>query len=611
MKITAGFFNHCVLQRNRAGLSDALVTLKDAAAGVKITVKKGQRNLKSISIQPVPGKRNEFRIKGIPSGGPYTVILKTEVDTLTVKDILVGDVWLLGGQSNMQGVGLLKDRAPSGPEVRAYYMDDRWAVARDPIHNMFAAKAGVHPALNDGVPHTRDAYAGVGPGVSFGQEMRRLTGVPQGLIACGHGGTSMAQWDPKLKKEGDLSLYGATINRFQRNGCRVKGLVWYQGESDANQESVDQYSQRMQKLIAAFRRDTVAGLPVAMVQIGRVLNWGLQGGEDWNRIQEQQRLLPQKIKRLTVVPAINLELDDSIHISGKDQQVLGRNLARAMGRMLRVSGAGRAPIELGKISTELSRNDRSRIVVAFSNCEGRLTAGGRPHGFCLSDGLPSDEIVKVELKGSKAVIESVLPKTDLDELSIAYGMGGNPYCNITDEAGRSLPAFGPIALGLPRARTAYIQALRISQPRPAQNIKALKCPTNPKSLDMQGRLFETTFCDIREHAGPGDKLLYLACRFKCDEPMRLRMMFGYDGPFKAWCDGKKIFCDPKGTNPALPTDKGTADLKLKAGIHEMLMALGTNKGAAWGIYFRMERLDVTKRQLKAGREAYALPCILG
>ena len=59
---------------------------------------------------------------------------------------------------------------------------------------------------------------GAGPGVSFANEMFRLTGVPQGLICCAHGGTTMAQWDPKLKKDGDNSLYGAMLNRVKRNG---------------------------------------------------------------------------------------------------------------------------------------------------------------------------------------------------------------------------------------------------------------------------------------------------------------------------------------------------------------------------------------------------------
>ena len=48
--------------------------------------------------------------------------------------------------------------------------------------------------------------------LEIAKEMLRRTGVPQGLIACAHGGTSMAQWSPKLKRLGGDSLYGARNN---------------------------------------------------------------------------------------------------------------------------------------------------------------------------------------------------------------------------------------------------------------------------------------------------------------------------------------------------------------------------------------------------------------
>ncbi len=153
------------------------------------------------------GGKFEGRLSGLPVGGPYEITLTIPgnvPETLTVSDLLVGDVWLLGGQSNMEGCGFRKDRAKPHPLVRAFYMTDEWRVAEDPIHQLWAAVDWVH---NQGVKSPDPLERGVGPGVGFGQEMHRLSGVPQGLIACGHGGTSMSQWDPALKKEGGRSLY--------------------------------------------------------------------------------------------------------------------------------------------------------------------------------------------------------------------------------------------------------------------------------------------------------------------------------------------------------------------------------------------------------------------
>jgi hypothetical protein len=112
-------------------------------------------------------------------------------------------------------------------------------------------------------------------------------------------------------------------------------------------------------------------------------------------------------------------------------------------------------------------------------------------------------------------------------------------------------------------------------------------------------------------AGGGDGVIVYACRFQCSEAMRLKLELGYDGPVKAWIDEGMIFHDPAGTNPAKPTDKGTAAFEAPAGAHELIVALGTNHGAAWGAFLRFERLDVSKRRLQAGPLSYQLPVLLG
>ncbi len=72
--------------------------------------------------------------------------------------------------------------------------------------------------------------------------MVEATGVPIGLVACAHGGTSMEQWNPAKKDEGGKSLYGSMLRQFQLAGGKVKGVLWYQGESDANGEACEDLS---------------------------------------------------------------------------------------------------------------------------------------------------------------------------------------------------------------------------------------------------------------------------------------------------------------------------------------------------------------------------------
>jgi hypothetical protein len=68
--------------------------------------------------------------------------------------------------------------------------------------------------------------------------------------------------------------------------------------------------------------------------------------------------------------------------------------------------------------------------------------------------------------------------------------------------------------------------------------------------------------------------------------------------------------DPNGINPATPS-KGRAGITATAGVHDLLVALGTNNGAAWGIFARLERIDLKKSLLIRGKDHYAMPVILG
>ncbi len=620
MQITSGLFDHMVVQRNAKNLSQADFTGVCAAAGpVRARVCQNGKTVKGFADKAVgAAARGKLAgcLAGLPVGGPYAVTLRVGDETLAIDDLLVGDVWLLGGQSNMQGCGLFpKERLPADPQVRAFYMDDRWAVAQDPVHNMWACVDPVHIDLAGGVrPGKPDAAWGVGPGPAFGYEMRRLTGdVPQGMIACAHGGTSMTQWDPKRKHEGGKSLYGATLRRLKKNGGRVAGMIWYQGCSDANPDAAPRYTERMKGLVAALRRDSGdRALPVVIVQIARVIGWGPSVAIHWNSIQEQQRLLPKVIKQLATVPAIDLPLDDLIHISGAGQYILGFRLAHAM-QALRAGRKGLQPIALKRVRLESARG-LGVIVAEFDNVVGSLRSGDRPSGFTIVNAMSSGNLFDVSLDGTCARIRSTLTADALSAASLHYGYGTDPYCNILDEGGRSLPVFGPVALGLPRAITPFVRELRVSTFQPsAGKLGKLAYPSDLGVLQLEKRTFAENFCSLRPEIaahGETDEVVYYACRFSCAEAMRLALILGYDGPVKAWLDGKKLLHDPNGINPATP-DKGRAPFKASPGAHEIVVALGTNRGAAWGIFLRLERLDVSKKQLLAGPASYTLPEILG
>jgi hypothetical protein len=64
-----------------------------------------------------------------------------------------------------------------------------------------------------------------------------------------------------------------------------------------------------------------------------------------------------------------------------------------------------------------------------------------------------------------------------------------------------------------------------------------------------------------------------------------------------WVDGKARYCNPKGTNPAAPA-MGKVSFAAAKGDHEVVVALGTNQGQAWGIFLQVERTDKTRSKVK-------------
>ena len=373
-------------------------------------------------------------------GGPYSVG--------GADNVLVGDLWVLAGQSNMEGVGDLVDVEPPSPFVHSYQSREEWALAEEPLHWLGESPRLVHHKLwgRETVPDAPDPRdpqrnKGAGLGLAFGRAYHALTGVPVGLIPCAHGGTTMQQWSPELRGAGGGSLYGATCARVGNVGGKVKGILWYQGESDADPANVALYPDRMTALVSAFRADLgQPGLPFYLVQLGGFAtepSAGMIAG--WNGIREAQRTWAKTLPDVGLVSAIDLELDDPIHIGVQGLQRLGRRLAAV--------AAGHPAPELQGVVME---DGGARLRVTFAHVRGGLRAAGRPAGFTLRDarGHEFSRVYKVTVDDDAVLLHVNGADTPLPPgLRLWHGYGLYPYCNVTDAEDQALPAFGPVAIG--------------------------------------------------------------------------------------------------------------------------------------------------------------------
>jgi sialate O-acetylesterase len=467
LKILTGAVEHQVLQRDPQGRADLKLTGMAAAKfnnrymEARVLKQDGSPLLDwNPSAERIKAGKWTSDLKGIPIGGPYKV--ETRVSGIpaaiqAIDDLWVGDLWVLAGQSNMEGIGNLVDTQAPVAAVHTFDMADNWAIAQDPLHRLRSSVDPVHWVKNEkGDPERwtvqredEELYnrrrKGAGLGLPFAVEMYRRTGVPVGLIPCAHGGTSMDQWNPAEKAKGGASLYGATARRIAAVGGKVKGVLWYQGESDANDKAVGGFAAKFEALVAAFRADTgQADLPFYYVQIGRFINGGNPG--PWNQVQEAQRLAETKIPHTGMVTAVDLALDDLIHVSTPDLKRLGRRLAMLAARDLFPDVKESAAYKKGPRPVAAKVNGES-VAVKFAEVNGQLVSEGRISGFSIHDakGEMLPMIYKARFEGTDTVVLDLIAKLPAGA-TLRYGAGKDPYCNVRDTNDMALPVFGPMAI---------------------------------------------------------------------------------------------------------------------------------------------------------------------
>lgn len=611
MNILSGLARGQVLQR--LGSRGANVTLTGTSTEdgpIRATIRKGKAPLKGWTNRLI-GKvaRGKFSVglSSLPVGGPYSLHLEAGGQRTSITPFFVGDVWILAGQSNMEGIGNMTGKAKPHPLVHAFSMRREWRLAEDPLHVLAESPDACHAAIQcsaqAGEDLRRKAVKGVGVGLFFAREMlKRSGGVPQGLICAAHGGTSMQQWSPDRKHLGGESLYASMLTSVRASGQPVAGLLWYQGEGDTDSEdSTRHYTQRMKQLVAASRRDLrQPRLPWLIVQIARLFTDPINP-QAWNSIQEQQRLLPEKIKFFETVPTIDLPMDDLVHVGAEGFPRLATRLASAADRLVYGNKRETRPPQLrsARVADPLPYFS---LEVAFDFVQGGLRAAGQPIGFKLvsPEGTPLDFIYKTELKGNTAKLH--LCKKPTGGVNLFYGHGLAPSCNITDARGFSLPVFGPVAIGdtKPRALMPFITKWNVTEIAPASKkldrvslaeVKTLG--TTVRSYPPEGFINE----HVRWEAKAGQAFFHSCLHLS--EPMKLEFLMGYDGPFRLWLDGKPFFKNMDGINPCFPDESGKT-ASLGAGPHDVHVGMDLNDGRAWGFFLRLARKDATKEQIRTG-----------
>jgi len=362
---------------------------------------------------------------------------------VVVEGVLVGDVWLCAGQSNL---GWPVEAADGGgeaePDVRLRLFTVPARVSNDPQTDV--AARWEHADASSVPRFSAVAYG-------FGRRVRERLGVPVGLIQACVAGTPAEAWTSREALAADPALAplvtrdaGADEDRPgpHRPGGLFHGMIaplvpyalcgvlWYQGESNASR--AEQYATLFPALIRDWRRAWGRGdFPFLYVQLANFGARTAEPGESaWAELREAQRLA-LALPHTAMAVAIDLGEADDIHPRQKREVARRLHLAA-----LDVAYGGEGMVCSGPRFLDCEAREGG-LVLRFRDAEGGLTTsdGRPPRGFAVAGEDRVWRRAEVRLEGSTAVVGH----PDLSHpVAVRYAWADNPDANLCNAAG--LPA---------------------------------------------------------------------------------------------------------------------------------------------------------------------------
>lgn len=252
--------------------------------------------------------------------GPHTITFICGKETQTIHDIVMGDVWLCAGQSNMEYSS--PHSIEPNEELRFFTVDKNY-------DNLPLAECSGKWVKCDSA--TAAAFSTVG--LYFGRQLNRVNKSPVGLIGAYWGGTNIQTWMPgELFKESGLaktieyiepygwapkgvaSLYNGMI--YPLKNYQLKGCIWYQGEANVDWDW-DRYADLLSAMVQSWRNEFGTAFPFFAVEIAP---WNGYKPVRGAALREQVQLAAQRIPDFGSIGIADLVPDtNDIHPSRKSE----------------------------------------------------------------------------------------------------------------------------------------------------------------------------------------------------------------------------------------------------------------------------------------------------
>jgi hypothetical protein len=351
----------------------------------------------------------------LPTGGPYRIetamhhaaapSIERSFRGDTRFHIYVGDLYVIAGQSNSAGYG--KDPVPDAPMPGVHLFRNRgnWDIAVHPLND---STGSVFP---DNIELGNPGHS---PWLGFAKELRRVTGVPVGLIQSAKGGSPISDWSPEGGK-----LYASMLERINICGGAVRGMLWYQGESDASPDLAETYLERFSAMITGLRGH-FADIHIFTVQLNRfTTDINAENDMAWGIVREAQRQAAQRLDRVYIVPSSDCSTSDFIHNSALGNLKIGQRAANQA--LHHIYG-----LQMNYLAPNLTRviklNDTT-VSLYFENVYERLYFFDRdPLGipFEITDESGINAVVNVELLRDSVKLTLERPIVGGAKIGMAY-----------------------------------------------------------------------------------------------------------------------------------------------------------------------------------------------
>jgi sialate O-acetylesterase len=437
------------------------------------TTKAGQLGRWSVYLQPgSAGGPFQMTVQGAPApeGGNAA-----PAQTITLDDVLVGDVWVASGQSNME----FEMR-------RAATADADLPHAANPRIRLLTVKRNASEFALDDVD--TDGWTASSPESAkdfsavawyFAREIEGREKVPVGIIDSTYGGTVVESWTRLTALGEDASLAQAFVSRGrmtdresdtlledkdqarQRQEAKaqgkpepqfpwhpelamwapgllwngmiapltpfpIRGVIWYQGESNSIIErSPGLYHRLFRTMIEDWRQQWGEGdFPFLYVQLA---NFKSSSIEDWAKIREGQ-LNTLELRNTAMAVTIDIGNPDDVHPT--DKVDVGLRLARAA----RALSYGEAIEYSGPLFRQATAEYNS-MRVWFDHAKGLTAEGGEVTGFEVAGKDRVFQPATARIEGASVVATS---SSVAEPVSVRYGWANSPLCNLFN--GEGLPA---------------------------------------------------------------------------------------------------------------------------------------------------------------------------